>query len=34
MTAKGKTARRQLSLLGLASDLANVSRARKVMGYP
>jgi len=33
MTAKDKIARRKLSLLELASDLANVSRACKVMGY-
>jgi hypothetical protein len=30
----GNTARRKLSPLELASDLANVSRACKVMGYP
>jgi transposase InsO family protein len=33
MTAKDKIARRKLSLLELASDLQNVSRACKVMGY-
>ena len=33
MTAKDKIARRKLSLLELAADLANISRARKVMGY-
>jgi len=33
MTAKGKIARRKLSLLELAADLANVSRACTVMGY-
>jgi hypothetical protein len=33
MTAKDKIARRKLSLLELASDLANVSRACKLMGY-
>jgi transposase InsO family protein len=33
MTSKDKIARRKLSLLELASDLANVSRACKVMGY-
>jgi transposase InsO family protein len=33
MTSKEKIARRKLSLLELASDLANVSRACKVMGY-
>jgi hypothetical protein len=31
MTAKDKMARRKLSLLELATDLANVSRACKVM---
>jgi transposase InsO family protein len=33
MTAKDKLARRKLSLLELAADLSNVSRACKVMGY-
>jgi hypothetical protein len=33
MTAKDKIARRKLSLLELAADLANVSRACKLMGY-
>ncbi len=33
MTAKDKIARRKLSLLELASELSNVSRACKVMGY-
>jgi hypothetical protein len=33
MTAKDKIARRKLSLLELAADLSNVSRACKVMGY-
>ena len=33
MTSKDKIARRKLSLLGLATDLQNVSRACKVMGY-
>ena len=33
MTTKGKIARRKLSLLELASELSNVSRACKVMGY-
>ena len=33
MTTKDKIARRKLSLLELASELANVSRACKVMGY-
>ena len=33
MTAKDKIARRKLSLLELASDLSNVSRACKLMGY-
>ena len=33
MTAKDKIARRKLSLLELASDLANVSRACTVMGH-
>jgi len=33
MTSKDKIARRKLSLLELASELANVSRACKVMGY-
>jgi hypothetical protein len=33
MTTKDKIARRKLSLLELASDLANVSRACKLMGY-
>src|ERR1041385_3569314 len=33
MTTEQKVARRKLSLLELASDLANVSRACKVMGY-
>ena len=33
MTAKNKIARRKLSLLELASDLVNVSRACKALGY-
>jgi hypothetical protein len=33
MTTKDKVARRKLSLLELASELENVSRACKVMGY-
>lgn len=33
MTTKDKVARRKLSLLELASDLANVSKACRVMGY-
>ena len=33
MTTKDKVARRKLSLLDLASELSNVSRACKVMGY-
>jgi len=33
MTTKDKIARRKLSLLGLAQELSNVSRACKVMGY-
>jgi transposase InsO family protein len=33
MTSKDKIARRKLSLLQLAQDLSNVSRACKVMGY-
>ena len=33
MTTKVKIARRKLSLLELASELSNVSRACKVMGY-
>lgn len=33
MTTKDKIARRKLSLLELASELSNVSRACKVMGY-
>ena len=33
MTTDQKIARRKLSLLDLASDLGNVSRACKVMGY-
>lgn len=33
MTSKDKIARRKLSLLELAADLSNVSRACKVMGY-
>ena len=32
MTSKDKIARRKLSLLELATDLQNVSRACKVMG--
>ena len=32
MTSKDKIARRKFSLLELAADLANVSRACKVMG--
>lgn len=33
MTTKDKIARRKLSLLELASDLSNVSRACTIMGY-
>lgn len=33
MTAEKKAARRKLSLLELASDLNNVSKACQVMGY-
>ena len=33
MTTKDKIARRKLSLLDLAAELSNVSRACKVMGY-
>ncbi|TWB27714.1 hypothetical protein FBZ88_106177 [Nitrospirillum bahiense] len=33
MTTAQKVARRKLSLLELASDLGNVSKACKVMGY-
>ena len=33
MTTKDKIARRKLSLLDLAKDLDNVSRACKIMGY-
>ncbi len=33
MTTNEKVARRKLSLLELASELGNVSRACKVMGY-
>ena len=33
MTTEGKIARRKLSLLQLAYDLSNVSRACRVMGY-
>ncbi|MBI53955.1 MAG: IS481 family transposase, partial [Alcanivorax sp.] len=33
MTTDEKVARRKLSLLELAQDLGNVSRACKVMGY-
>ena len=33
MTTKDKIARRKLSLLTLAKELENVSRACKVMGY-
>src|SRR5688572_14884713 len=33
MTTKDKIARRKLSLLELAKELSNVSRACKVMGY-
>ena len=33
MTTKEKVARRKLSLLELATDLGNVSKACKVMGY-
>jgi hypothetical protein len=33
MTTKNKIARRKLSLLDLAAELSNVSRACKVMGY-
>lgn len=33
MTTKGKVARRKLSLLELATDLGNVSKAGKLMGY-
>ena len=33
MTTKDKVARRKLSLLELASELSNVSRACKLIGY-
>lgn len=33
MTTDEKVARRKLSLLEVAQDLSNVSRACKVMGY-
>ena len=33
MTTKDKVARRKLSLLELAAELSNVSRACKMMGY-
>ncbi|MGM0786070.1 MAG: IS481 family transposase, partial [Pseudomonadota bacterium] len=33
MTTEEKVARRKLSLLELAKDLQNVSKACKVMGY-
>jgi molybdenum-dependent DNA-binding transcriptional regulator ModE len=33
MTTKKKVARRKLSLLELATELGNVSKACKVMGY-
>ena len=33
MTSKEKIARRKLSLLELASELNNISRACKAMGY-
>lgn len=33
MTTKNKVARRKLSLLELASELSNVSRACQIMGY-
>lgn len=33
MTTEKKIARRKLSLLELASELSNVSKACKVMGY-
>jgi len=33
MTTKDKVARRKLSLLELATDLDNVSKACKLMGY-
>lgn len=33
MTTEEKVARRKLSLLDLAKELSNVSRACKVMGY-
>ncbi|AVT77470.1 mobile element protein [Rhodopseudomonas palustris] len=33
MTSKDKIARRKLSLLELATDLQNVSRACKLTGY-
>jgi len=33
MTTEGKIARRKLSLLELASDMANVSKACRIMGY-
>jgi hypothetical protein len=33
MTTKDKVARRKLSLLELASELSNVSRAFKLIGY-
>ena len=33
MTTKSKVARRQLSLLELAAEMSNVSKACKLMGY-
>ena len=33
MTTSSKIARRKLSLLQLASDLSNVSKACKIVGY-
>lgn len=33
MTTKDKVARRKLSLLELASDMNNVSKACRIMGY-
>ena len=33
MTTKDKVARRKLSLLELATDMDNVSKACKIMGY-
>ena len=33
MTTKGKIARRKLSLLELANEMSNVSKACRIMGY-